>query len=85
MTSVLKEKFRVLKKGGKLYIVDYGEESSFLYKLIFSIYLKICYPERIMDFLTYDWEQIQSSINFQFESIEKYRISRLICATKIDN
>ncbi|MCP3923745.1 MAG: class I SAM-dependent methyltransferase [Desulfobacterales bacterium] len=85
MTSVLMEKYRVLKKGGKLYIVDYGEEYSFLNKLIFSTYLKICYPERIMDFLKYDWDQILSSIHFQFDYIEKYKISRLICATKIDN
>ncbi len=81
MMSVLKEMYRVLKEGGKLYIVDYGEEDSFI-KLIFSVYLKICYPQRVQEFLKYDWDQILSSLGFQFDIIEKYRISRLICATK---
>ncbi|MCP4344693.1 MAG: class I SAM-dependent methyltransferase [Desulfobacterales bacterium] len=82
MISVLKEMYRVLKEGGKLYVADYGKEDSSL-NLIFSVYLKICYPQRVQEFLNYDWDQILSSLGFQFDLIEKYRISRLICATKV--
>ncbi|MBF0224956.1 MAG: class I SAM-dependent methyltransferase [Desulfobacterales bacterium] len=82
MMKVLKEIYRVLKKKGLLYIVDYGKEDGFVMKIIFSMYLKICYPQHVQDFLNYDWKEIFNSVGFRLDYIEKYAISQLICAVK---
>ena len=73
---------RVLRTGGKAYLVDYGREDAFLNQWLFTVYLKLSYPQRVREFLDYDWSQILTSTGFQMDSIEGYRASRLICATK---
>ncbi|MCP4135005.1 MAG: methyltransferase domain-containing protein [bacterium] len=82
MISVLTDIFRVLKKDGKLFIIDYGTERGPFLRILFAIYLRISYPRRVRDFLSYDWDDILSSIGFRFDADETYPISRLICATK---
>jgi demethylmenaquinone methyltransferase/2-methoxy-6-polyprenyl-1,4-benzoquinol methylase len=82
MLRVLKEMHRVLRKGGRLYILDYEEEGTFLKRLIFSLYLRISYPQHVQEFLKYDWNQILESIGFRFDSAETYTVSKLISATK---
>jgi demethylmenaquinone methyltransferase/2-methoxy-6-polyprenyl-1,4-benzoquinol methylase len=82
MMRVLKEMHRVLRKGGKLYILDYEKEGTALKRLAFSIYLKISYPRHVQDFLRYDWTEILSDIGFHFDSSEIYTVSKLVSATK---
>jgi ubiquinone/menaquinone biosynthesis C-methylase UbiE len=83
MMAVLEEIFRVLKKEGRLYIVDYEKEGGFIKRTVFSIYLRISYPQRVQEFLKYDWSYILSNVGFRFDKAEEYMISKLICATKL--
>ena len=82
MVTALKEMLRVLKTEGTAYLVDYGREEVFLNQWLFAAYLKLSYPRRVREFLDYDWNQILTSTGFRMDSIERYRASRLICATK---
>ena len=82
MLSVLKEMYRVLRQGGRLYILDYEKEGMLLKQLIFSLYLRISYPRRIKEFLRYDWNAILSEIGFRPGSAETYTVSKLVSATK---
>jgi ubiquinone/menaquinone biosynthesis C-methylase UbiE len=82
MLCVLEEMYRVLKEGGKLFILDYEKEGMLLKQLIFSIYLKISYPQHVQEFLRYDWNDILSGIGFQMDSVEIYTVSKLVAATK---
>jgi len=82
MLCVLKEMHRVLRKGGRLYILDYEEEGTLLKRLIFSLYLRISYPRHVQEFLKYDWNQILGSVGFRFDLAETYTVSKLVSATK---
>jgi ubiquinone/menaquinone biosynthesis C-methylase UbiE len=82
MLGVLKEMYRVLRKGGRLYILDYEQEGNLLKRMIFSIYLKISYPQHVREFLNYDWDDILSGIGFDMDSAETYTLSKLVSATK---
>ncbi len=82
MITALKEMHRVLKKGGRIYLVDYGREDHPVLQWVFSAYLKISYPQRVHEFLDYDWNKILGDIGFRLDAIEKCRVSRLICAMK---
>ena len=83
MIVVLKEMHRTLRRGGKLFILDYATEDRFILKQIYSIYLKLSYPEHVRRFLEYDWNKILTDIGFQMEEIQKCTISQIICATKL--
>ena len=82
MLCVLEEMYRVLKKGGTLYILDYEKEGMLLRRLLFSIYLKISYPPHVQEFLKYDWNEILKGIGFQMDSVETYTVSKMVSATK---
>ena len=82
MLRVLNEMHRILKKNGKLYILDYEKEGGLLKRLMFSIYLRISYPKHVQDFLNYDWNRILSGIGFRLDSAETYTVSKLVTATK---
>ncbi|MBF0102640.1 MAG: class I SAM-dependent methyltransferase [Desulfobacterales bacterium] len=83
MMVVLKEMHRTLKKGGKLFILDYGKEDRFFLKQVFSIYLYLSYPEHVQRFLEYDWNKILTDIGFRLDEIQACTISQIICATKL--
>jgi demethylmenaquinone methyltransferase/2-methoxy-6-polyprenyl-1,4-benzoquinol methylase len=83
MIVVLKEMHRTLRRGGKLFILDYATEDRFILKQIYSIYLKLSYPEHVRRFLEYDWNKILTDIGFHMEEIQKCTISQIICATKL--
>jgi demethylmenaquinone methyltransferase/2-methoxy-6-polyprenyl-1,4-benzoquinol methylase len=82
MLRVLKEMQRVLRKGGRLYILDYEEEGMLFKRLVFLLYLRISYPRHVQEFLKYDWNQILERVGFRFDSAETYTVSKLISATK---
>ena len=82
MMDILKETYRVLKDGGKLYIIDYERERGLVENFMFSIYLRIFEPRHMPQFLKYDWTEIMWSVGFEVNDIEKYFFSKLISATK---
>lgn len=82
MMDVLKEICRVLKDGGKLYIVDYEEQERLLKRFLLHVFVKIFEPKHISQFLKYDWNKILQSVGFQISEVKQYNFSKLIFATK---
>jgi ubiquinone/menaquinone biosynthesis C-methylase UbiE len=82
MKKVLEEINRVLKVGGKLYLVEFERDRNSWIQFIFNIYTRISYPASVQQFFQYDWAEILSHTGFYLDGIERYRISKLICATR---
>jgi len=70
MESILKEMHRVLKKGGKLYLVDYQLQDTAIKRFLFRAYLLLTSPPHVKDFLKYDWEAIMKECGFRIDKIE---------------
>ena len=81
MESIIKEMNRVLKRGGKLYLVDYQIQDTATKRFFFRVYLLLTSPPHVKDFLKYDWEAIMKECGFRIDKIEPYKISQIICAT----
>jgi ubiquinone/menaquinone biosynthesis C-methylase UbiE len=82
MLKVLRQMCRVLKDGGKLYIIDYGREDGWCKNLPLSMHLKVFEPKHMAQFLKYDWAETLKEVGFQLISSEKYIFSKVIVATK---
>jgi demethylmenaquinone methyltransferase/2-methoxy-6-polyprenyl-1,4-benzoquinol methylase len=82
MNQVLQEIYRVLKDGGKLYLVEFEKDTNPWIQFIFNIYTRLSYPPSVQQFFQLDWSQVLSQAGFHFDGMERYRISKLICATK---
>jgi ubiquinone/menaquinone biosynthesis C-methylase UbiE len=80
--QVLREACRVLKRGGKLYSLDFEGDDNPWIQFVFGIYLRISYPPRVREFMRYDWSRILQTVGFRLDRVEKYRISKIVCATK---
>ena len=83
MESIIKEMHRVLKKGGKLYLVDYQIQDTPMKRFLFRVYLLLTSPPHVKDFLKYDWEAIMKECGFRIDRIESYKISQIACATRL--
>ena len=83
MENILKEMNRVLKKGGKLYLVDYQLQDTAVKRFFFRVYLFLTSPPHVKDFLKYDWEAVMKACGFRIDKLESYRISQIICASRI--
>lgn len=83
MERILKEMHRVLKKDGKLYLVDYQLQDTAIKRFLFRVYLLLTSPPHVKDFLKYDWEAIMKECGFRIDKIEPYRISQIICASRL--
>jgi ubiquinone/menaquinone biosynthesis C-methylase UbiE len=83
MESIIKEINRVLKKGGKFYLVDYRIQDTAAKRFLFRIYLLLTSPPHVKDFLKYDWEAILKECGFCLDKIEPYKISQITCATRL--
>jgi demethylmenaquinone methyltransferase/2-methoxy-6-polyprenyl-1,4-benzoquinol methylase len=83
MESILKEMSRVLKRDGKLYLVDYRVLDTELKRLLFRVYILLTSPPHVKDFLKYDWEAIMKECGFRIDRIEPYKISQITCATRL--
>lgn len=75
--DILKEMCRVLKDGGKLYIVDYERGNELIKNLVFSIFMQIFEPKHMPQFLNYNWGKILRSVGFQVNDIEKQQIHQI--------
>jgi ubiquinone/menaquinone biosynthesis C-methylase UbiE len=82
MKSILKEMSRVLKKSGKLYLVDYRIQDSAMKRFLFRVYLLLTSPPHVKEFLKYDWDAIMKECGFSIDKIEPYRVSQIICASR---
>ncbi len=82
MMAILKEVSRVVKKSGKLFIIDFAKEGSWLETSVLSIYFKIVEPKHIPQFLKYDWNELLQSMGFQVTDTEKYLFAKLISADR---
>jgi len=82
MIRVIKEMHRVLKKDGKLYIVDYEKQTHPIKRILLSVFLGIFEPLHMAQFLAHDWERILEGIGFEDIRIEKCLFSKLILAHK---
>jgi hypothetical protein len=40
-------------------------------------------PPHVKDFLRYDWEAIMKECGFRIDKVEPYKISQIICATRM--
>jgi demethylmenaquinone methyltransferase/2-methoxy-6-polyprenyl-1,4-benzoquinol methylase len=82
MMSILKETSRILKKCGKLYIIDYEQEKGLIKSIILSAHLRIFEPRHMPQFLKYDWNTLLQGIGVRVTRIDKYLFSKVISATK---
>lgn len=82
MGRVLREMQRVLKRGGKLYIVDYERGKGFLRSVLFDLYLRIFEPKHLPQFLAYNWAEILGEVGLELDELEICLFSKLISATK---
>jgi ubiquinone/menaquinone biosynthesis C-methylase UbiE len=82
MNQVLREISRVLKCSGKLYLVEFEKDTNPWIQFLFNIYTRISYPPSVQRFFEYDWAEILVDAGFDLDGIERYRISKLICATR---
>jgi len=83
MIKILNEINRVLKKDGKLYIIDYGKEDTSVRKLLLWLCLKLFEPKHMSEFLKYNWKEILKKTGFNITANEKQLFSKLISATKL--
>ncbi len=83
MKNILKEMNRVLKKDGILYLVDYQLQDTAIKRFLFRVYLGLTSPPHVKDFLKYDWDAIMKECRFRIDKIEPYRISQIICASRL--
>lgn len=83
MKNILKEMNRVLKKDGKLYLVDYQLQNTAIKRFFFRVYLLLTSPPHVKDFLKYDWEAVMKECGFRIDRFESYRISQIICASRL--
>jgi ubiquinone/menaquinone biosynthesis C-methylase UbiE len=82
MKSILKEMNRVVKRDGKLYLVDYQIQDTAMKRFLFRIYLLLKSPPHVKHFLKYEWDAIMKECGFRIHKIESYRISQIICASR---
>jgi len=84
MTMVLKEMNRVLRKGGKLLIMDYARQGGPWINLFFSLYLRVFEPKHIFEFLEYDWNKILRKFNFKIVEVEQCFFAKVVLAIKLN-
>jgi len=83
MIKILHEINRILKKGGKLYIIDYEKENDSFKKILLWLCLKLFEPKHMSEFLEYNWDDILREAGFSLDSNEKQLFSKLISGIKI--
>jgi len=82
MMKILNEMNRVLKRNGKLYIIDYAKEDDPVRKVLLWLCLKIFEPKHMSKFLEYNWNDILKKAGFNLDSSAKQLFSKLISGTK---
>jgi ubiquinone/menaquinone biosynthesis C-methylase UbiE len=81
MLAVLGEMSRVLRAGGRLYIIDWAWDRSWFRNLFLRLELAF-EPRHILQFLAHDWASLLQGVGLRLEAVERCRVSQLICARK---
>ncbi|HEX2945709.1 MAG TPA: class I SAM-dependent methyltransferase [Clostridia bacterium] len=81
--QVVSEMARVLKKGGKMYIIEWEKPDSLIGSKIFNIFPGLFEPKSFKTFLKMDWEDLLSKYCLKVDQIEKYTFTKLIIASKL--
>lgn len=77
---VLAEIKRVLKVGGKFYIIDWGRPKRPISSLLFSVFPTLAEPKGFKEFLNIDWSKLLLQYGLELEMIEDYNFTKLIIA-----
>lgn len=82
MERVLMEIGRVLKPGGRLFIIEWAKPEKGMKKLLFSIFPTLFEPKGFRDFLEIDWRGLLMKFGLQYEDSDHYPFTKLIAAVK---
>lgn len=80
--SILTEISRVLKSGGRLYIIDWDRPEHPVSSALFSIFPTLFEPKVLRQFLRIDWKVFLGKFNFKYVDLEKYTFTKLIICEK---
>lgn len=82
INPVLSEISRVIKAGGKLYIIDWEKPKHYFSSILFSIFPASFEPKVFKQFLKINWNNLLHQYNLELENIEMYNFTKLINAKK---
>jgi ubiquinone/menaquinone biosynthesis C-methylase UbiE len=83
MWRVLGQLGSVLAPGGRLYIVDFAQETTWLRRTILGAFLKLVEPAHMPWFLELDWTEALARYGLRLDSSESYAYSRLMSAVRV--
>lgn len=82
ISPILSEISRVLKVGGKFYIIDWEKPKDFFSSILFSIFPALFEPKVFKQFLNINWINLLHQYNLELEDIKIYNFTKLITAKK---
>jgi len=85
INPVLAEIKRVLKAGGKFYIIDWGKPKHFISSILFSVFPTLFEPKGFNQFLNISWDKLLLQYGLELENIEDYNFTKLIIAIGKEN
>lgn len=80
--KTLSEIFRVLKKGGFLYIIEWAVPRHFLKRIFFKLTIPIMEPRTFKDFMKIDWKDYLTGLGYIYQRIDRYSYTQFIVAYK---
>ncbi len=80
--AIVSNMTRILKKKGKLYIMDWDKPTSIIGSIVFMFFPYQFEPKGFGDFLKINWEDYLKQYGLRIERIEKYSFTKLIIAIK---
>lgn len=80
--NVMGEMARVLKKDGRLYIIEWDKPRSPLGSRIFNFFPSLFEPKGFDNFLKLNWKKYLKRYGLELEKIEKYAFTKLVIAVK---
>jgi hypothetical protein len=82
MNSVVSEMSRILRKGGRMLIIEWDRPKSFLASMVFNVFPYMFEPGDFRGFLRLDWGRYLERHGLVLEGVEKHRFTKVIIAVK---
>jgi demethylmenaquinone methyltransferase / 2-methoxy-6-polyprenyl-1,4-benzoquinol methylase len=82
INPALTEIKRVLKAGGKFYIIDWEKPKHFISSILFSVFPTLFEPKGFKQFLKINWSELLIQYGLELESVEDYNFTKLIIAKR---